>query len=322
MLLVVTNKTDLACDYLILYLNDHRIPFVRINTEDLGRSFSLDLTVDAAGVDFHLSPHGRPALTAKQVGGVYFRQPRPPRAPPDIALSDVEFAEREAAETLRSLWRLIDAHKWVNHPRNLWLASNKIEQLCVARDLGMKVPETIVTTERSSVRAFMERLDGKLICKAVKHGFMYSETTTELAPTQRIDSAYLEVFDTFAAVPMIYQREIPKAFDVRVTVVGTEVFATAIHSQAHRETEVDWRVWDLCDFDLEHERITLPDEVVENCLRATAHYGLRYSAIDLIRGTDGEFYFLELNPNGQWAWIERKTGQPIRRALVQCMGYG
>ena len=135
MLLVVTNKTDLACDYLILYLNDHGIPFVRINTEDLGRRFSLDLTVDAAGFDFRLSPHDRPALTANQVSGVYFRQPRPPRAPLDIAPSDVEFAEREAAETLRSLWRLIDANKWINHPRNLWLASNKIEQLCVARDL-------------------------------------------------------------------------------------------------------------------------------------------------------------------------------------------
>ena len=185
----------------------------------------------------------------------------------------------------------------------------------------MKIPETMVTTERSSVRALMERLDGELICKAVKHGFMYSETKTELAPTQRIDSAYLEAFDTFAAVPMIYQREIPKAFDVRVTVVGNEVFATAIHSQAYSETEVDWRLWDLCDFDLEHERITLPDEVAKNCVRATAHYGLRYSAIDLIHGTDGEFYFLELNPNGQWAWIERKTGQPIRRALVQSLGY-
>ena len=321
MLLVVTNKTDLACDYLILYLNDRQIPFVRINTEDLGRSFSLDLTVDADGADFLLSPHGHSMLTASGVGGVYFRQPRPPLPPEDIAPSDLEFAKREAAETLRSLWRLIDERKWVNHPRNLWLASNKVEQLCVARGLGMKIPETIVTSAQSSVRAFMERFDGKLICKAVKHGFMYGETQTELAPTQRIGSTYLETFDDFAPVPMIYQREIEKAFDVRVTVVGNEVFATAIHSQAHRETEVDWRVWDLCDFDLEHEPITLPDEVADNCVRATAHYGLRYSAIDLVHGTDGEYYFLELNPNGQWAWIERKTGQPIRRALAECMGY-
>ena len=321
MLLVVTNKTDLACDYLILYLNDRHIPFVRINTEDLDRSFSLDLTVDADGADFLLSPQGHSMLTPNDVDGVYFRQPRPPQLPRDIAPSDREFARREAAETLRSLWRLIDARKWVNHPKNLWLASNKVEQLCVARELGMKIPETIVTSTLSSVRAFMDRHEGKLICKAVKHGFMHGETHTKLAPTQRIGPAFLESFDDFAAVPMIYQREISKAFDVRVTVVGDEVFATAIHSQAHRETEVDWRVWDLCDFDLEHERITLPDEVADNCVRATAYYGLRYSAIDLAHGTDGEYYFLELNPNGQWAWIERQTGQPIRRALTACMGY-
>ena len=321
MLLVVTNKSDLACDYLILYLNDHRIPFVRINTEDFGRSFSLDLTVDGDGADFVLSPHGRSTLTASRVCGVYFRQPRPPLPPEDIAPSDVEFATREAAETLRSLWRLIDVQKWVNHPKCLWLASNKVEQLFVARRLGMKIPETLVTSSRSSVGSFIERVGGNLICKAVKHGFIYGETQTALAPTQRIDPAYLESFDDFASVPMIYQREIEKVFDVRATVVGNEVFATAIHSQAHSETEVDWRVWDLCDFDLEHERIALPKDVANNCVRTTAHFGLKYSAIDLVHGVDGAYYFLEMNPNGQWAWIESKTGHPIRRALVQCMGY-
>ena len=252
---------------------------------------------------------------------MYFRQPQPPLPPEDVSPSDAEFAKREAAEMLRSLWRLIDVKKWVNHPRNLWLASNKVEQLCVSRELGMKIPETIVTSEQSSVRRFMERLDGKLICKAVKHGFMYGEAKTELAPTQRIGPAYLDSFDDFVPVPMIYQREIEKVFDIRVIVVGTDVFATAIHSQAHKETEVDWRVWDLCNFDLEHERITLPDEVTDKCVLATSYFGLRYSAIDLIYGTDGEYYFLELNPNGQWAWSEHKTGHPIRRALAHCIGY-
>ena len=320
MLLVVTNKTDIASDYLILYLKARQVPFVRINTEDLGHRFSIDLAVDADGADFLISHQDHSTFTANDIDGVYFRQPRSPLLPDDIAPFDNEFFKRESVEVLRSLWRLIDSNKWVNHPRNLWLASNKVEQLSVARRLGLKVPETLVSSTKSSVRKFMERVDGKLICKAVRHGFVYGDNQTIIAPTQRIDRTYMEIFDDFAPIPMIYQREIAKAFDVRVTVAGPHAFATAIHSQAHEETMVDWRVGDLCDLNLQHERITLPEDVTENCLRLTAHYGLRYSAIDLVYGVDGHHYFLEANPNGQWAWIEQRTGYPIRRALVECMG--
>ena len=321
MLLIVTNKTDLACDYLILYLNDRQIPFVRLNTEDFNRRFTLDLTIDNRHVDFLLSNQAHATLTARDISGVYFVQPRAPRPPQDIAQSDAEFAMREASETLRSFWRIIDINKWVNHPRNLWQATNKIEQLCVASKLGMNIPETIVTSSKSSISKFIQRIDGALICKAVRHGFLRNETHTKFAPTQRIDSRYLDEFDDFAQVPMIYQKEIRKIFDVRVIVIDDKVFATAIHSQAHRDTEVDWRIWDFRDFDLHHEKITLPDDVVEDCIRITAKYGLRYSAIDLVYGTDDKFYFLELNPNGQWVWIERKTDYPIRKSLVRCLGY-
>ena len=321
MLLVITNKTDLACDYLIVHLKKRQVPFLRINTEDLGRQFAADLIVGDGNRDFLLTKKGHRPLSASDVSAVYFRQPLLPLPPDDIAQSDVEFAKREAGECLRSLWRLIDEKRWVNHPRRLWLASNKIEQLCIAQELGMEIPPTIVTANKDSVGRFIEFHGGDVICKAVKHGFMYAPGSTSIATTQRIGSDYLDNFEDFASVPMTYQREIPKVYDVRVTVVGEDVFATAIHSQEFAETQVDWRVWDLCDFDLEHERIELPNDVVSRCLRITARNGLKYAAIDLVYCTDGSYYFLELNPNGQWAWIEQITGYPIRRSLLHCMGY-
>jgi glutathione synthase/RimK-type ligase-like ATP-grasp enzyme len=241
--------------------------------------------------------------------------------PADIATSDREFVKRESAELLRSLWRLIDREKWLNHPRDLWLASNKIEQLSVAKSMGFSIPETLVSCSEPAVRAFFTAQARRVICKAVKHGFTRHENTATVATTQRIDDSFLKHFHDYAAVAMIYQREIPKTFDVRVTVVGDNVFATAIHSQDHTETQVDWRLWDVSDFDLKHEPIALPNALSEACRRITRHFRLKYSAIDLVLGTDGRFYFLEMNPNGQWAWIERKAGHPIRDALIRCMGY-
>ncbi len=321
MFLIATNKTDLACDYLILELRRRGIPFLRMNTEDFGERFSVDLYVNERENGFLLRSTGASEVASHEIDAVYFRQIRPPRID-GVAESDRNFARREASECLRSLWRLIPEEKWVNHPRRLWLASNKIEQLTIAQSLGMHIPSTIVTLNKDTIESFLAEHDDHGICKAVKHGFVHHGTHTSIATTQRVDKSYIDTFDEFAPVPMIYQPEIPKVHDVRVTVVGERVFATAIHSQVHAETEVDWRVWDLYDFDLKHERVDMPKDVVEGCRRITAYYGLKYSAIDLVLSTDAHYYFLEMNPNGQWAWVERLTGYPIRAALLECVGYG
>ena len=319
MLLIVTNKTDLACDYLILRLKERDIAFTRLNTEDFGIRFDLELTLSASSSDFRLTKADGQTISNSSVSAVYFRQPITPSVPDTVIHVDRPFVRRELKEALRSLWRLIDRNIWLNHPRDLWLASNKVEQLLIARNLGFLIPETCVTMTESRARAFHEAHNGRVICKAVKHGFTRGENSVTVATTKRIDQQFLSEFDSYAPVPMIYQREISKLFDVRVTVVGDQVFATAIHSQDHPETEVDWRLWDVSTFDLKHEAIQLPNPIAYRCRAITRHFGLKYSAIDLVRGTDNEFYFLELNPNGQWAWIEQKVGYPIRDAIINCL---
>lgn len=320
MLLVVTNKSDLACDYLILRLNERNIPFRRLNTEDYAALWQLSMSVGNGSAKFLISFSDGVTISQSDVKAVYFRQPVAPDAPQNTSHSDREFVRREQKEALRSLWRLIDPAKWLNHPKHLWIASNKVEQLCVARELGFSIPETCITSTREMLSDFIEAQEGRVICKAVKHGFTRCENTVSVATTQRIGENYLERFDDYAPAPMIYQREIPKACDVRVTVVGDQIFPTAIHSQEHAQTEVDWRLWDVHAFDLLHEAIRLPGEIATRCRDITRLFNLRYSAIDLILGTDGDFHFLELNPNGQWAWLERKTGQPIRDAIIDCLG--
>ena len=318
MLLVVTNKTDLASDYLILRLKDRRIPFLRLNTEDFGEKFEVDIAIGNA-TNFSITfDHGK-RLSDDEISAVYFRQPRAPTGPADIALSDAAFARRELKEVLRGLWRLIDSGKWLNHPRNLWLASNKVEQLNLAVKLGLQIPETCVTSSRKTLGEFYEHHCGRIICKAVKHGFSQTDNVVTLATTKRVEPEYIERLDEYATLPMIYQREIPKTYDVRVTVVGPRVFATAIHSQDYSETEVDWRVWDVSNFELRHEPIVLPPHVEHACREMTSRFGLRYAAIDLVFDKNGEYYFLELNPNGQWAWIEKKAGHPIRDAIIDCL---
>ena len=321
MLLVITNKSDLACDFLILRLKERGIAFARLNTEDYGNQYEFDLSVSQSGPTIVITFGDGTQITNSNIQAVYFRQPLLPTLHPEIASQDREFAAREIREQFRSLWRLIEEHKWLNHPRHLLLASNKVEQLSLAVRIGFAIPDTLVTRSLLKIKDFFDYHDGRMICKAVKNGFVNHNDGATIALTQRIDDDFFSYAQRYASIPSIYQNEIFKAYDIRVIVVGERVFATAIHSQDYAETEVDWRAWDLCDFSLRHEPIELPNEIAAGCRSITADYSLTYSAIDLILGQDGSYYFLEMNPNGQWAWIEHKTGYAIRDALIDSMGY-
>ena len=75
--------------------------------------------------------------------------------------------------------------------------------------------------------------------------------------------------------------------------------------------------------DRERVALQLPEEIEEGCLALCRHYGLEFGAIDLAIGPDGAYTFFEINPNGQWAWLEQETGQPLRSRLADLlMGVG
>jgi len=120
--------------------------------------------------------------------------------------------------------------------------------------------------------------------------------------------------DSIKACPMILQREIRKKFDVRVTVVGEQVFAATIDSQTDPATEVDWRR--MSKAGLGHAVYQLPKAMADRCIALTRKLGLRFGAIDFVLDQDGQLWFLEINPNGQWGWIETRTGHPIAAAIV------
>ena len=321
MLLIVTNKADLASDYLIARLNERAVPFERINTEDYGTSYNLHVSIDHGEVDFELQVYGRAALRRNSIRAAYLRQPIEPAVGDSVEPAHREFARREVLESLRSVWRLIDDECWLNSPKALLTATNKIEQLRAAVRLGLGVPPTCVSADVARIRDFADQHRGRIIAKAVRHGFSRASGTVRVIPTQVVTEKILKNLERYAAVPCIWQRQIEKHVDVRVTVVGNHVFATAIQSQAHPETKTDWRTCDLHDFELRHERLDLPPEIEAACRQITRSFGLRYSAIDMVLTPERRYVFLEMNPNGQWAWIEAKTGYPIRDALIETLGF-
>ena len=215
MLLIVTNRADLATDYLILRLRELGISFLRFNTEDFPSRAMVRLENSTGKWRWGIEVQGK-KYQDEEFRGVYLRHP-------EIAKLDYveeahrDFAEAEVAEALRSLWRIIPDNLWLNHPRLVWVASNKVLQLMTARDLGFRVPPTLVTNSLEAIREFGQHQRGsKLVAKAVRHGFVQDESGTVLAGTQAFVQEELEGEGTTHTLPIQIQARIGKKCDVRV----------------------------------------------------------------------------------------------------------
>lgn len=319
MLLIITNRADLASDFLILRLRERCIPFVRFNTEDFPSRASVRIDNETRKWRWAIELRGTWHEDV-EFRGVYLRHPEV--APcEEVADEHRAFAQAEVAETLRSLWRIIPDHLWLNAPGRVWLASNKLLQLSVAGDLGLRVPQTLIGNAANAIRKVANgRPKGELVVKAVKHGFVEADGCTLLAGTQAFDLKDLEVEGVSKTLPLQIQRRIRKRSDIRVVVVNGDVFATRILPAENSRSHIDWRLDQLRGADLLHQPFTLPEDVEALCRDLPTRFGLRYSSIDLIEDHRGHFWFLELNPNGQWAWIEQLTGHPIRDAIIRSFG--
>jgi glutathione synthase/RimK-type ligase-like ATP-grasp enzyme len=244
---------------------------------------------------------------------VWYRRPVGPR-PPAGRPGPSEWVARESEEALAGLWR---SHRalWVNHPDDNRRAEFKQEQLLRARGLGLEVPETMVTNSGEDARAFASSLSGGVICKPLRLGRLMHEGEEKLFLTSRVGPDQLERFPESGETYLL-QGLIDKRDDIRVTVIGQRCFAVAIDSQDDPDSVVDWRQGGT---NLDHAVHRLPEEISQLCLELCRSYDLQFGAIDLALRPDGGYTFFEVNPNGQWAWIEQLTGLPLSDALADLL---
>ncbi|AMV47814.1 hypothetical protein ATN79_44920 [Paraburkholderia caribensis] len=203
--------------------------------------------------------------------------------------------------------------RWMSHPAAVWQAERKPFQLSVAHALGLRIPKTLVSNDPSKIRQFFGEL-GRMIVKPVHSGYIVSEGVEHSVFTTQVLAEHMDDLESAQLAPSIYQELIPKRFDIRVTIVGRQIFAAAIDSQTDSEAVVDWRK--TSDPHLPHYRVNLPADINYKLLRLMDRLNLDFAAIDLVETPDGEYVFLEVNPNGQWLWIDDKLDLGISAAVA------
>jgi glutathione synthase/RimK-type ligase-like ATP-grasp enzyme len=287
--------------------------FVRFDTDAYPERTDLSFGVGPDGERVGLEVGGK-ALDGHAVGAVYWRHLRSPRRP---SIADPEarrMAESEWRATLEGALLSLDAY-WLNHPHANRLARHKPLQLTLAAREGFALPETRITADPAEIRALHRAWDGRMVAKLAGGQLLGPSAEEQYAVyTTLVTEEDLRSAAALAACPAIYQRYLDKDFELRVTVVGDQVFACRIDSPEHADARVDWR---RARHSVSLRQFELDGALAARCVALARRLSLDFAGLDLIVTPAGETVFLELNAAGRWAWIEHATGMSIAAAIAE-----
>jgi len=324
MILILTERHDGHTEVVVDLLKRKGAEYVRFETADFPQDVRIrcgfnDL-VDSCTSEEQIILLGNKSIDLSNVRAVWYRRPKPPEVSAAISPEDQRFARDESSHFLRSLWYLLSDRFWVNPYGAGQVAEHKPYQLKVAREVGFDIPRTLMTNDPDEVMGFFERC---------KNGMIYKSFTPYIR-ARKDDGAELGVFTNcvsrrdlsvrrtqVALAPCIFQEYVPKSVELRVTVVGRQIFAAEIQSQKSERSKHDWRRYDFENTPYAaHE---LPQSVVDKIHKLMKRMGLVFGCLDFVLTPDGRYVFLEINPNGQWYWIEQLTGFLIADAFAEML---
>lgn len=306
--LIISTVADVATDAVVRSLLELGVEHRRVNTEDY--PFQRSLTIDfGQGVGAVLNFDGRWIRPAS----IWYRRVRSPSCPEGMDGGIYDFCVRENRAALLG-GALGQRVRWMSDPGCVWRAEFKAYQLQVALEVGLRIPKTVITSSPDAVRRAFDEF-GPLVVKPARSGHFKNGGEEFSIFTSRVDEEHLAELDDVRWTPSIYQELVEKTCDIRTTYVGGTFFSAAIHSQTDPSAAVDWRRTD--NPDLPHSAVVLPGEVTERLERLMNRLGLEFGCIDLVLTPKGEYVFLEVNPSGQWLWIDDQLNLGISSAVAK-----
>jgi len=312
---------DVHAEELVAELAQRGAPVYFFHTDRFLRLCRLSIELDQPGRLSGLLELPAGDLALEEVKSVWFRGPQIELGdPPGHDGEAADFVHRETEAALFGLFGVLDQAFWVNHPDAVRAAEDKLGQLKLAQACGLIIPRTLVTNDPQHLLDFYESCKGEVITKTFRRLAFYQAGHERLILTNRLQREHLAHIERLRHVPCLFQEYVPKDIELRVTVIGQQVFAAEIHSQRSTTSRDDYRRYDFAR--TPYYPHTLPPAVEAACLRVLQHYGLAFGAIDLIRRPDGAYVFLEVNANAQFLWVQDLTGMPMRQALAEMLMRG
>jgi glutathione synthase/RimK-type ligase-like ATP-grasp enzyme len=307
--LIVSSLTDPHTQAVITALSECGARVELLDLADYPSKLALTLGFEGGKRRFQLRRPGEGELDLEAVRAVWWRRPGTFGLPD--TLRDPTHRRLALSESYTAFYGLFEAMdaRWINPPARDSSAAHKPYQLALAQRVGLEIPHTMMTSDPDEARKFWHACDGDVIYKQF---IALPEVWSE---TRRLREAETKIADAaIRLAPVIFQRHVAAVADLRVTIIGDDIFAAAVDIGA-LSYDVDVRL----NLNARHVAHDLPDDVAGKLRALMQRLGLVYGAIDLRLTEDGRYVFLEINPAGQFLYVEQQTGQPITAALASCL---
>jgi ATP-GRASP peptide maturase of grasp-with-spasm system len=309
MILLLSSSGDASIDYVMDWLRFHGHPFLRINVNDLLEDdFHLSLApprLVLRGEEIDLATIG--VVWLRKIGNFHltnFYRQAEPRLPRESRTQ----LGREYAATVKALIALLADKHWLTHPSLVNV--NKVEMLLQARKCGLAIPETHILNRKADLARLVQ--EGECISKSSYEVMFIKEPQgiysmfTALVSLEEVEGFSAEFF------PSLIQRKVEKDLDLRLFYLDGDCYTMAIFSQRSPMTKLDFREldWMRPPRSVPYE---LPQEVVAGVRCFMTAIGLNCGSIDMVKGLDGCYYFLEVNSTGQFGM----TSSPCNYSLFE-----
>jgi hypothetical protein len=316
--LILSSPEDTHAQAVEGHLKDMGVGVDYLRFNDLLQQCKVAVRLEGGSQSYAVNKQNGELLDLSSYSSIWHRRPGRIQAGQFIEPWIGQMVEQETRAALDGIFASLPC-LWVNHPRNDYACMQKLWQLKVASDLGLSIPRTVVTNDPEVVREFVDVCDGDVVYKLI------SELSNRSIPayeeprgvcTLPLRTQDLEFIDQVGHAMHLFQKRIEKAYELRVTVVGSKIFCVRIDSQSG-SAKLDWRN----DYSVNMEPSTLPEDISRRILALMKAMGLNYGAMDFCVTHDGQQVFLEINPVGQYLWLEQRCQLPISLELARLLAH-
>lgn len=294
--LILTRTDDREADAVGRQLLACGIPYLRMNVETLPTTATLALREGAEGVEPVIGVRGHESSAVRVIWFRHFDVAAIPSSCHDSMAQ--RFIQMEWDVAIRGLLS-IDSARWVNRPDTIH-ALDRLAQLRLACIVGLATPRTLVSNDPAQIRSFVASCSGKTIIKVLGDHFIEPTPGMLRGVFPRVITASDLDTAAVAVAPSMYQDYIPHTLEVRATVIGDDIIAAAVLKGDIED------IWEHPDKVLVREH-TLPADIQEKLRAYMKLSGLSYGAFDLLVERDDRYVFLEVNPIGDWLWLEARN---------------
>ncbi len=310
-ILIIGDAEDPHIASVCSFLNEPEDSFFVLNPHK-GGSYSITYYYNPLRIEIESDGH---VIDASDIDAVWWRLKPNLTNPPKntVEFEQQKFMHREWHMSLDPLRYFLKDCFWINRRESDLMARNKPYQLNLAQEIGFKIPEGTISNSSKKILETIESFDR----------FIYKPLSYYILPPDQVlyssvmsKEEVIEKRKNIEQAPCIFQQYLGKDFELRITIVGEKVFAVKIHSQKNKKTKLDWRKDQL---HVEYELFKLPDHINIKLLKLHQAFGLFYGAYDFIVDHLGDYYFLEVNPAGQWLWMEELLGLNISECMAKVL---